>query len=411
MTKRFFRAKAAWIDGHRLAQNVVIAVANGFVEDIFPSSMCPIAPTDGSIVDVDLLLPGFINAHSHLEYSFCRGKLPRGKIPFTEWIEALTELKSEADESQICESASEAIREMVAGGVTTVLDCAHRPEMAAVLAESSVRHFIFWEVLGLTPEKAVASMAELVRKLELPRGKMCLGMGVNPHAPYSVGPDLRVELRDFLALHRDLATAWHLAEVSEEIELLETGAGHFAEFLERHGFPPPFEEVPKCSPLEFLQKAELFDRLDLAFHFNFFTKNEAKLFAPPRGVVHCPSTHRYFERDPWPISELLARGANVCLGTDSLASADTLNLFELLQQVGRDYPAVTGPQLLDFVTRNPARTRPLAMYHLGVITRKAPADFVALETRCSLSADLKTILIAPETRPVATFIAGEKVTP
>ncbi len=109
---------------------------------------------------------------------------------------------------------------------------------------------------------------------------MCLGMGVNPHAPYSVGPDLRVELRDFLALHRDLATAWHLAEVSEEIGYLETGAGHFAEFLERHGFPPPFEEVPKCSPLEFLQKAELFDRLDLAFHFNFFTKNEAKLFAP-----------------------------------------------------------------------------------------------------------------------------------
>lgn len=408
---QFIKAKAAWIEGNRLAHDVVLCVEDATIVDVVAERQIVLDPTSVAICEEDLVLPGFIDAHAHLEYSFCRGQLPRGRVDFADWIEAIGALKRNATPEEIVEKARAGVQELIRGGCTTVIDCAHRPEMSRVLAESPIRHAILWELIALDEERARAVWQETLERLQQPRPQRCLAYGLNPHAPYSVGPHLRTLLREWLADHANVPVGWHIGETDSEAEFFLTGRGSFQEFCERHSLPKAFDEPPGCSPYEFLEREGLAASVHYAFHLNVFSRREARQFRAPRAVVHCPTTHEFFDRPPFPLFELIREGANICLGTDSLASADTLDMFEVLRLAGRMYPSLTGPQLLDLVTKNPARTLVWAANapRLGVLERGAACDLVALRTSCSLSADLREILLHPDTRISATYIAGQKM--
>ena len=149
----------------------------------------------------------------------------------------------------------------------------------------------------------------------------------------------------------------------------------------------------------------------MAFHLNFPAPGDGQFFAAPRLVAHCPGTHAYFARPPFPMWELMSAGANIGLGTDSLASGDTLSMFEMMRMAGRAFPFLDGPQLLGLATTNPGKSRLLQgpWGALGVIDRYAAADFVLLETPALLTGDLRAALMAPEAHVAATYIAGAKV--
>jgi cytosine/adenosine deaminase-related metal-dependent hydrolase len=380
------------------------------VADIVSTSELP-PGAEGREFQVDLLLPGFINAHSHLEYTLFHGRLPRGRIPFGDWIDAIAALKKGATGDAYFEGVKSGVAQLLAGGTTTVIDSAHSPEAARGLSGAAVRYVLLWEILGLLEDQAREGYAGLHERLALPGGIRCINVGVNPHAPYSIGPYLRGRLKVLLKENPDLVCAWHLNETAEEMELFETGGGDLAGFLQRHELPLPFDAPPRCSPLEFLGREQLLDRCDLAFHLNHFRVEDASQFAAPCGVVHCPGTHAFFDRPPFPAMKLISAGANLCLGTDSLASATTLNMFDVVRCAGRAFPALTGPQLLDLATRNPARLRPLAIVspRLGIIEPGAAADFAAIRMPAGFDMDMRELLLVPEAQVAATFIAGEKL--
>jgi len=409
--KQFIKARAAWVDGTHLCRDVVVCIEDGTIRDVLCDHQVSLDPSQAAVSEEQLLLPGFINAHAHLEYSFCRGRLPRGNVLFADWIDAIGELKRSTASDDFVEAATAGIRELLEGGCTTVVDCAHREEMATLWAQSPLRHLILWELIALFDDQADAVWADAQRRLAQPKAGRCIAHGLNPHAPYSVGPRLRSHLRDFARHSARAPIGWHVAETEEEVELFEKGTGPFAQFAVRHNIPRAFEEVPHCSPVEFLRREQLLDSCDYLFHFNHFSRHEARSLTRDQAVVHCPTTHTWFERPPFDVMTLLREGINVCLGTDSLATADTLSMFDVMRMAAREFPSLTAAQLLNMLTKNPARTAALrrAAPPLGMIARNCAADFAALSTPLSLDADLRDILTHPETAMRATYVSGEKV--
>lgn len=406
------------MDGRALRNDVAVVVADGVVRDIVPSHLVGQGACAGSpVVRVQLLLPGFLNAHCHLEYTGLEGRLPRGDVDFGRWIEAIGALKRAVSPEEQAQAALEGCRRLARGGCTTVFDSVSCPAAAAAARQGPIRYFVFWEVLGLVAETVErtlgAALAYLGAAATSPHDRL-FGMGINPHAPYSVGPQLRSRLRRLLQKQPHLPCAWHLGETQAEVDLFMYGKGALADFLTRNSLPKPFETVPGVHPLQFLQQEQLFERCDIAFHLNCFSRESLRHFQPPRAVVHCPGTHLWFKRDPFPYLDLLRAGVNLCLATDSLASSETLDMLQLLRLAARECPCLTAPQLLDMITRNPARTRAASMAPapLAVVSAGAAADFVTLRGAKGPGAGVRPFretLLDPATQVDAVFVDGERV--
>ena len=403
-------AKAAWIHGRELARDVSLEVENGVIASIVVG--------DSSEADarVDLLLPGFINAHCHVEYTALAGLLPRGNVAFGDWLDAIVGRKAQLSPAQIDSGIRDGVQQLLAGGCTSIIDSTTLSDVS-YLASVPLRHFVLYELLGLSDARAGDRVDESLPKLEPksgPNASRLLGTGVNPHAPYSVGPALRERLKSLLADRPELLCAWHLAETGDEEELLRECSGSIAEFLQRRGLPFPAEGVPasgRSAATELLNHAGLLERCDLAFHLNCGTDMDYQYFRAPRAVVHCPGTHAFFERTAFPMAAVLGLGANVCLGTDSLASADTLSMLEVLRMAAQEFEFLSGPQLLDMVTRNPARIRGLIgdiSAAIGSLDVGHPADFVALSCEVNAMRSVREMLVDRETEICGVYIAGER---
>lgn len=409
-----FLAAMAWVDGRELVPDAAVAAAGGCIRDIVPQAQLgrdvrASLPTHRGT----LLLPGLINAHAHTEYTHMKGRLPRN-AGFAEWVRAIIREKACDNDDVQAASVAEGLRQLAAGGVTTVVDTFSSDAAARALEEPPLRVVRLGEAIGLG-DAGTRNAAARLRLVDDARAKRSafLDTGLAPHAPYSVGPRLRAMLRDYLAAHADCPVSWHIAESGEEDELFRTGTGPLAGLLASLGLPMPFHAPTGCSPCAFLQAEGLLDRCDAAVHFNTARTEEYMSFGAPRALVHCPGTHAFFGRPPFDAAAALGAGANLCLGTDSLASSETLGMLDLLGAFARANPSLDGAQLLATVTTNPARARLVSGLGcpLGVIRAGAPADLVMLDIPEPLEFDLRPMILHPEARVSATFVNARQVYP
>lgn len=410
------RARAAWVQGRELRQDCALLLREGVVEAILSEGVAAQFAADHEyrVLSCDLVLPGFINSHCHLEYTALQGQLPRGKVPFGQWIDTILELRLSQGYADPAAAVLHGARQLAAGGCTCVVDSLSNPDVLAAYGQVNLRHLVLHEVLGLTDARAdaILDQAEQALKTAL-ESPLALGQGINPHAPYSVARHLRRRLHGVLYAHPEIACAWHLAETPDEAELLSDGSGSIGDFLRSHGLPVQesnlIPESPQSPPVQYLEQAGLLERCDLAFHGNHLSDADLALFEAPRAVVHCPGTQVFFERESFPMQRYLRAGVNVCLGTDSLASADTLSMLEVLRLTAKLYPYLGGAQLLDLVTRNPAQTRPLVTcpHRLGILAPRAAADLALFNTPGATTANLREMLLASETILHSTLVAGE----
>lgn len=350
---------------------------------------------------VQWLTPGFINAHCHLEYTWLRDKLPRGDVAFGDWLTAIMQMRpsTDADAEHRATAMGQGATELLRGGCTTVIDSTTDGISATPLHAAGVRCFQFREVLGLTRERAEPILRRATSNLP------ANGAGLNPHAPYSVGPWLRDQLG---AVSPAVPIAWHLAETADEEQLFRDGSGSIARFLSKFSLPFPYDALPESSSFRFFADNNLADSCVLAFHGDQLADAEVIHFRAPRGLVHCPGTRHWFQRPPVPLPQWLEQGVNVCLGTDSLASSDSLSMLDMIRLVATDYPALSADQLLRMACSNPAALPFLqAMELTGTLETGATADFVALRSPASCDT-WDALLQSPEGAVDKVFINGEQ---
>lgn len=297
------------------------------------------------------LLPGLVNAHTHLELSDAACPLGTPNMAFPDWIGRVIAFRNERKAGDVS-PVQQGLEESVACGTTTVGEIAMPGWSSAEFESAPVDAVIFLEAIGLTHERVKEKLAEAERHLAAAPESGNWRAGLSPHAPYSV----RTELFDglvALAAQARVPVAFHLAESREELQLLASGDGPFRDMLGRLGVWDPAAIPRGTRPLDYLQRLAGGGVQALVIHGNFLDDDEIEFAARHRrtmSVVYCPRTHAYFGHVRHPLPRLLAAGANVALGTDSRASNPDLNLLEEMRYVRREFPELSSATVLELGT-------------------------------------------------------------
>ncbi len=326
------------------------------IEDGILAAVQPTAAVDSSGPPL-MLVPPLVNAHTHLEFSTLSEPL-QPAVPFTDWIRSVLRWRN-ADRSKVgtdpLQAAVDAgLAESAAQGVQLIGEIAtsNPPQPPS----GPARCLIFREVIGLRPARCEEQLTMLESFLGLRREIETAGgrIGISPHAPYTVHPELLARLTG-IARRERLPLAMHLGETREERVLLEQGTGLFAEFLRSLDL---FDSALFCGGRKFTDYLELLTLAPhaLAIHGNWFDRSEWEYLRehPTITVVYCPRTQRWFGHPPYPLEEMLATGVRVVLGTDSRASNPDLGIWKELQFVLQQHRSVDPLQVLSMITTTAA---------------------------------------------------------
>jgi cytosine/adenosine deaminase-related metal-dependent hydrolase len=346
------------------------------------------------------IVPGFVNAHTHLDLSGLRAK-ELGGSSFVNWLRAVIAARREMDAKAVHHAVGRGIDACLAAGTTLVGDMSSGGMSWKPLARSPLRATVFCELLGLGPDRAthtaraargwLSPMAvapdstepshaaenelafddatpldplPLVPATATPRRLM---PALSPHAPYSTHP-LLYDLAGRWARRSSAPLCSHLAETREEQQLIRDRAGPLRSFLESIGAWSDAWRPPGPSPLDYLRRPDTEPAHWLIAHGNYLSDDDIATIRDQgsaisgqqsavgnphsgrRAVAYCPRTHFYFGHATHPYPKLLAAGVVVCIGTDSLASTPTLSVLDELRFVRRRDAGLPGSTLLHIAT-------------------------------------------------------------
>ena len=304
-----------------------------------------------------VVLPGLVNAHTHLELSHLRGRIPAAPS-FLEWVRPMLAARREwaqAHEQAMVEAVAAAIDEVRAAGTALVGDVSNTLVTVPMLRHGGLAACVFHELIGFTGVHAEEQVASARQALEaIPPGKD-LRLSLAPHAPYSVSPALFAAIRRDLEEHGPAVSTVHLGESPEEIELLKKGTGPWRGLLEELGVWNENWRVPECSPVEYLRGLGFLNPSVIIVHgVQLEGVDLARLRTLGVILVSCPRSNRHVGVGSPPLDAFYAMDVEVALGTDSLASVDDLNLFAELAEARRIAPKVPAHTLLRSATLNGA---------------------------------------------------------
>jgi aminodeoxyfutalosine deaminase len=345
------------------------------------------------------VLPGLVNAHTHLDLSGLRGLAPPSP-DFTGWLRAVIRHRREQSPGQVEADVRFGLSDAVRTGTTLLGDISASGQSWTVLAEAPVRAVVFYELLGLPQARAEQALAAARTWLEARPPSAICRPGLSPHAPYSVRAWLFGQAA-LLARGGKQPLAVHLAESREELELLHHGRGPFVTFLQELGVwdksglaDSPKQVLKLC--YQWIPK--------LFVHCNYLAPS-ARI---PRGssIVYCPRTHAAFGHPPHPFRDFLARGVRVALGTDSLASNPDLDLLAEARFLHKLYPDFPGAALVRMATLSGAEALGW-QDETGSLTPGKSADLVVLPLPDAAPADPHRLVFDSDLPVRAVMCCGQ----
>lgn len=301
-----------------------------------------------------VLVPGFVNAHCHLELSHMKGKVPTGTglIPFITGV--VTQRNAPADHIAACIEAAAA--EMYAGGIVAVGDISNTTDTFAEKAKGRMAYYTFAEVFDFLQPKGAAETYEkgLALLHQLPNGSP---ITLSPHAPYTVSDRLFQYIREQAAELPQQTVSIHNQETLPENELFLQKTGGFPAFYERFGISlEGFEPTGRTSIYYALQHLDPAQRT-LFVHNTLTTRAElqaAQMWSAHTYWATCPNANLYIENRLPDYQAFLDTGARVCIGTDSLTSNWQLSVLEEMKTIARYQSFLPFSTLLQWATLNGA---------------------------------------------------------
>ena len=360
---------------------------------------------DGAFYQESVILPGFVNAHTHLEYDMYAGF--GDGLSFPVWLGLHIERKQRIDFADVEAIARLGAYHCLRSGITAVGDCSFSGAAATACAALGLRGTIYLEVFG-TSEDPIRDRFEPMRDAIADALSDGVRLGISPHAPYTCSIDLYRACADL-----GLPVATHLAESDAETEFLRTGAGAWESFAEM--LVPP----PGTTGIRALADAGLLDSNVIAAHCVKADEEEIALLAEHDvAVAHCPRSNGILGCGVAPLVALREAGIRVCIATDSPASTPSFDMFDEMRAAivgarareGRP-DALTAADALELATLGGARALGLDD-SVGSLVPGKQADLTVLslsETSFIPWEDPVTgaVLGGSPQNVVATLVSGE----
>jgi len=353
------------------------------------------------------IVPGLVNAHTHLEFSDLAAPVGRPGMPLPQWIGHVVAHRWAAT-TDAPAAISQGLGESLACGTTTLGEIATGDARQIVTRYngSPIASVVFRESIAPRTDRVPAAAAEAEQFLRSTQASANLQPALSPHAPYTVHPRLLEAMLD-LARRHAAPLAMHLAESREELELLERGTGPFRAMLERLDAWDPADDARYPRILNYLERLATAPRA-LVVHGNYLRADEIDYLAERAermSVVYCPRTHAFFGHDAYPLAAMLAAGVSMALGTDSRASNPDLSLFEEMRFVAERHAAVSPARALELGTLAGAQALGVSN-QTGSLSAGKLANLAIVGPLGPGSRDPHEALFAPGTTVQETWIQG-----
>jgi aminodeoxyfutalosine deaminase len=384
--------RAAWICpiDQPPIQDGVIAIADGRITAV---GKPPVAPSGLKELGNVALMPGLVNAHTHLELSWLRGRVPPA-ARFSDWVKLLFAIRGRPDRGMSVEQIlpiREAIRDAMASGTIAVGDISNSLAAVDAMLEARLDGVVFHELLGFNErDGALVTATQALRDQATAKG---IRVSLAPHAPYSTSVELFSAIRAAVNAHACPIMSVHLGESVEEVEFLEEGSGPWRSMLDMIGVWRDDWAMPGCDPVTYLDRHHLIDANTLVVHgVQFNDAALSRLATIGATLVTCPRSNLWVGAGYPPIERFYQSGVKVAVGTDSLASVDDLNVFSELKAMRRLAPNVPAGRILESATLIGAQALGLGK-ELGSLTPGKRAEMIAVQLPDGV-ADVEEFLLA-----------------
>ena len=326
-----------------------------------------------------IIIPSLVNAHTHLELSCLKGKIKGGK-GFINWIKEIVAARASMDQEEAKKAIVKAIEEIDATGTSLVGEISNLDWSLPYLFKSPLRGIIFLEVLGFSENIAAEAMGNLRKKHLLfaeKAQKKNFKLAFTCHSPYSVSKSLFTEVKEE-ARRKNLPVCIHLEESEEEMLFTRTGEGPFKELLWNMGQRETGWNVPGTTPVKYLEGLGIIDEKTICVHMvkaDDVDINTLKKYYP--AICICPRSNRKIGVGKAPVEKFLRASLLCCLGTDSLASNDDLNLFSEMKALKNDHTGLREETIIEMATINGAKALGFEKQY-GSIERGKKPDLLSL---------------------------------
>lgn len=305
------------------------------------------------------ILPGFVNAHTHLELTHfpawrLRGGLDYHPRRFVDWIIQMIKVRRgvTAEEAQV--SLKAGINSCLRAGTTAVGDIITSPDLLPAYDGTAIGGRLYLELIGQDRSLFDSRLVKAMNAVQSITGNRLPGL--SPHAPYTLNSCLLPDI-SAVARQADIPLSLHLAESRDESDLLFDSSGPFADELYpllgwQDFLPPP----QKTTPASFFDDGGLLGPATLAVHGVQLTSAEAILLKERDVTIClCPRSNKRLAVGVAPVRLFKKLGIPLCLGTDSLASNDSLSLWDEIRFAVDGYRGELAPEkLLEMATRGGA---------------------------------------------------------
>jgi len=317
-----------------------------------------------------VLLPGLVNAHTHLEQSWRPGLVPGGE-GFVGWVRGL--MGAVPPEEGLENALRRHAKAMKAQGTAAVSDVASTYDTLPIWAEVGMQGVIQREFLGFPPPQRDAALEAI--DAFTGAGNESLWERPTAHAPYSTPPQV---IQAAMSRSARGPASIHLAEDLGELEFLASGEGEFAQFMDQLGIDWRWWTPPGLSPALYLQSLGCLGPKTLAVHGVHLSHDDRRVLANTNTpLCLCPRSNLHIGGVLPDVMGLIEAGVTLCLGTDSVASSPDTDVLGEIPVLAQAYPEVPVAFWLDLATRGGADA--LGLSQLGRIAVGTRPGLLLLE--------------------------------
>ncbi len=374
-----------------------------------------------------VLMPGFVDLHTHLEYSVFRGAVD--DLPYTAWKMQVQRKEANLSAADWMDSAVLGAMEAVGSGITTIADITNSGNSVTAARDIGLAGVVYREVSTMDKTQVAGRMEAARDDIEKWTGiadGAPIEIGIAPHSPYTCHPSL-FSAAGALATADDLPVAIHLAGSRDEYDFVRYGSSNLAQdFREQSGWRDVAWMPTGVSPVQYVLQWGLFDAPRvLAVHCVQVDEHDIDVLARHNvAIAHCPRCNAKLGMGIAPLRSFFEHGLTVGLGTDSPASNNTVDPFDemrigLLLQRGETgesdfYRYFTARTFIRLATIHGARALGLE-HEIGSLEVGKRADVIAVDLSSSPhmvpTADPYSALVHASNQKdvLATMVAGRMV--